>query len=192
MVADRVDSPDARFRRFGFEPDDTGLPESAAWPVLFYDALEEDRARRSKCKEVMAGSSMLLWSENPVDVHAPGGKQTTLKPNGGRVLLNGLDSAGAYRLSSADGEAMVVVRRDVMRADTEKAWVAPPTLNPPVDRESLWWACLVGFMCLLALSYRRPWCALISMLILFIGFWEPNWWGEKGTLSLLSMSQVCP
>ena len=135
---------------------------------------------------------MLLWSETPVDVHAPGGKQTTLKPNGGRVLLNGLDSAGAYRLSSADGEAMVVVRRDVMQADTEKACRAAYSQSP-VDRESLWWACLVGFMCLLALSYRRPWCALISMIILFIGFWGPNWWGVKGDVVVaVDVSAQCP
>ena len=72
-VVDVVRGTSGQTRRFGFEPDDTDLPKTAAWPVLFFDALNEDRARRARCLEITAGHATVIESAHDVILSYPEG-----------------------------------------------------------------------------------------------------------------------
>lgn len=98
IVVDQGSDPTGYSRRFGFDPADTDLTETAGWPVLFLDALDHDRAMRSPCRVHRADRPLLLAIDGPVEVRDPLGRTRRVEPRDGAALLDGLDARGLVEL----------------------------------------------------------------------------------------------
>jgi len=104
-VVDEGSGPLGRGVRFGFHPETSDLPETAGWPVLLFELVEAARLARSRCRIYEAGRAVVLALDEPLEIRTPGGETRHLEPEGGQLILNGLDTQGFYRLSSSKGVA---------------------------------------------------------------------------------------
>lgn len=145
VVADHRAGPAGAARRFGFAPEDSDLPGTAGWPVLFFDALEADRAARVPCRTHEAGRALLLAVDAPVTVTAPDGRRWSVAPRDGAALVTGLDAQGLHRLDGA-GTAWIAVEPPLERSEAPPS---PPVAAPATPPDPV----------------RRPWLALAAALL---------------------------
>jgi Mg-chelatase subunit ChlD len=164
VVADRTDGPAGAARRFGFDPADSDLPDTAAWPVLFAQALDEDRAARARCVPHEAGTPLRLAVDGPLRVTPPAGPARTLAPQGGAVLLDGLDQVGVYRLESGGREASVAVVPPTAASSPDEPDVVATAHAATVRRTPVLATALALLAAALVLGRRhrspRAWAAL--------------------------------
>jgi Mg-chelatase subunit ChlD len=137
VVADHRWGTTGAGRRFGFDPVDTDLTETAGWPVLFYEASLADQSARGRCQTHEGGQPLLLAVGATVTLEAPDGSQRVIEPQAGRVLVDGLDRAGHWRLRAGGVEATVAVRPpvgDPAVAEAGPVAMAPGPKGPPQTR----------------------------------------------------------
>ncbi len=184
VVADHREGLDGAARRFGFDPADTDLPDTAGWPVLFLDAVDADRAARARCRAHSAGRPLLLAASAPVTVHAPGGVRRTLAPADGRLVVDGLDTRGVHRLESMGRVAYVAVEPVLPEAlEPAPELASPERARDPSPRWAL--AVALGAMLialLLAARMRHPlaWLPLALAAVALAGLRAGA--GEDGTV----------
>lgn len=158
-VIDFVGGIDGAGVRFGFRLDDTDLPATAGWPVLFDGLLTRARRERSRCRVVEAGRSVLLASDEPAVVTGPHGGSRRFESFDGIVVVDGLDTIGIHRLEAAGIEAAIAVVRplelDILAADAsaDELRTAGPVRGPPVRRPFLVAAALI-LVCITLFSRR--------------------------------------
>ena len=175
VAADVHDGPEGRVRRFGFAPGDTDLHESAAWPALFYDAMNDDRARRSRCRTAIAGSTVILAAEQSVTMNGPSGQTRVLKPVDGQVIVDGLDEQGPYVLEYQGQKAFIAVQPYMM---APKAAVMPSGGIPQEIDLTPWLIltlCALAWVLLVMPKRGRLRMALAGCLILGILLYD---WGS--------------
>lgn len=147
VVADHTTGPHGATRRFGFDPADTDLVETAGWPVLWLDALDADRAARGRCVVHRASGPLLVASEALVEVVDPLGRRRVVEPRDGVAAIDGLDALGHATLTAAGVEVAVAVVPDAPVEATAPTAPIASTDRPPPPRR---WAWLIGAAALLA------------------------------------------
>ncbi|MCB9548926.1 MAG: VWA domain-containing protein [Myxococcales bacterium] len=182
-VVDRGEGPAGVGVRFGFLPEDTDLPDTAGWPVLFVDLLERDRS--GPCRVHAAGRPLLLQAEADVTVTGPAGESRTLPARGGRVVVDALDQQGLYTLASAGREAWVAVVPPLVTTPPAAAALSAPT-SPPAPRRQPWVLASLALLALVLVLSRRwatplAWPALV---LAGIALADPRPGGEPGQVVL--------
>lgn len=160
--------------RFGFEPEQSDLPESAAWPVLFEEILQRARGLHSRCRVHRAEARLVIDTApgQAVRLTSPQGQTRALRaPSSGRLALDGLDSQGHYRLESEGQTAWIAVVPSVGQAGSievperiEASLPPSPQGSPTLRRVFAGLAALL--LCgawALSRRWRSPW-ALLAVL----------------------------
>ncbi len=166
VVVDRRSGPEGAAIRLGFDPADSDLPATAAWPVLFYDALEHDRAERARCRVHEAGAPLRLATADPVEVTAPDGRTRAFPARDGAAVVDGLDAVGLYRLRAGGrGAAVAVVPPLVPPAAEPPAALEATAAGPPPVQRALSLGLALALLVAAALVGRRrrspaAWAAL--------------------------------
>ncbi|MEE2758122.1 MAG: VWA domain-containing protein [Myxococcota bacterium] len=165
-VVDMIRGPSGQTRRFGFSPDETDIPKTAAWPVLFFDALNHDRARRSRCLEISAGHATVLSSLNDVRLTYPDGRVKSLKTRDGLVVVPALDEQGVYTLESNGVVASLAVQQGQVKEG--RVVQMPSESVAEVDRRA--WQVLgilvALWIFLIPTGGRRRWLMLVIIILL--------------------------
>ena len=187
VVADAGQGLDGRFRRFGFWPAASDLPETAAWPVHLRDIARFDQRARVRCRAHAAGAALTLSVDAPLEWRRPDGRVTREASKDGLTTLDGLDEPGLHRLTSGDEIAWVAVNGEPA-ADagppSESEFVAPPTpLDAPVSGVG---AAVAVLLLLTAVGLGRrvrsalAWAAVLAAVA---GAFEPRVFpGAPGTI----------
>ncbi|MBV71248.1 MAG: hypothetical protein CMH52_07850 [Myxococcales bacterium] len=177
-VVDLIRGPSGQTRRFGFSPDETDIPKTAAWPVLFFDALNQDRERRSRCLEIRAGHATVLSSPDDVRLSHPGGRVTPLESRNGIVVVPALDEQGVYTLESKGISAYLAVQGGV--TDGRGVVQMPTDTVVEVDR-TVWQilGILIGlWIFLIPADGRRRWLMLVIVVLLGLSL-IPEFVGDR-------------
>ena len=77
--------------------------------VLFFDAIEDDRRARTRCRTHRAGQDLTILTRDDVVVEYGDGRTVKVPAVNGRAVVTGLDTAGRVRLASSGRQAEVVV-----------------------------------------------------------------------------------
>lgn len=160
VVVDRLRGPEGDTIRFGFDPADTDLPETAGWPVLFADLIDDARARQVRCRTHEAGTPFVvaLAPATVLAVRPPAGPTRSVTADArGLAVVDGLDQRGIYTLSASGGAA----------AEAALAVVSPPP-EAALDATSapLWDAAVDGGATDRAIAGFRRWIAGFAVLVL--------------------------
>jgi hypothetical protein len=94
---------DRRYLAWAFDPMETDLPLSVAFPVLVHNAMEHlAPASASLPGGISTGESPVLpWPEpGPAELVAPSGRRRPVKTAGGMLHLPAIDETGIWRLES--------------------------------------------------------------------------------------------
>lgn len=151
--------------RFGFDPADADLPETAGWPVLFEILLTRTRQEVARCRAVRAGQAITLQATAPVTIEGPTGSRV-VQPQAGRAVINGLDAQGLYTLTSAGATAWLAVTPTLQTAPPHQPALVTPPASPTPWRAPWGWAAvvlLVGAV-LLSKRARSPWAWIAPLL----------------------------
>lgn len=171
--------------RFGFTMDDTDLPTTAGWPVLFADLLEATRFDRARCRPHEAGGALLVQADGPVELTDPAGTRRTLTPTQGRLALDGLDRQGLYRLASGGVEATIAVVPTLSGQPTEAPALAAPAATPDPVRWPWMAAGLLGLLAAVFLGRRlRAPLAWLAPLLVGVALVAPRLGGAPGQVVL--------
>ncbi|MEE2789760.1 MAG: VWA domain-containing protein [Myxococcota bacterium] len=178
-VVDVLDGPSGRTRRFGFQPADTDLTQTAAWPVVFFDALEADRRARNRCRTHVAGQDLTVFSDREIQVTYDGGPQKTVRAVAGRAVVTGLDTSGWVRLAAGGRIADVVVVPDES-AEAQSAIEGVGAFTAGRVSRTLWLTCALGAVLLVGFvgGWARPWF-LLAAIALVLGH-APGYLGQLG------------
>ena len=180
-VIDRREGPAGGGVRFGFLPEDTDLPATAGWPVLFADLIEAQRWTRARCRTQVAGRSLVVQATAAVELVDPAGQVRSLTPVAGQVLVDGLDQQGRYHLRSAGVEATVAVVPPLATVAPE----TPPLAGPTVAAQPARWPWIAaGLLALasalvLARRVRAP-LGWLPLALAGVALFGPTWGGAPG------------
>ncbi|MCK6571838.1 VWA domain-containing protein [Myxococcota bacterium] len=132
-VVDSYEHGTGRTIRFGFQPADSDLPDTAVWPVFIARLLDDERTRRARCRVHEAGRPLSLAADGPVTVVGPDGTSRTVDPTGGVVHLDGLDAQGLVHLTSQGVRATLAVVPGTVSGEPEPP-VSPSVPGTPAPR----------------------------------------------------------
>lgn len=143
--------------RFGFDPADTDLPQTAGWPILFDALLTRTRAAASRCRTHRAGDPLVLRSAEPVRARGE-----TYPVVDGRVAIDGLDAQGLVELTAGGERAWIAVVPGLQTKPPGFTALEAPASTPTPAR--LPWVLAALVLWLISLGLSRRWATPVGWM----------------------------
>lgn len=174
VVVDRTTGLHGATRRFGFDPADTDLIETAGWPVLWLDALDADRSARGRCVIHRAGRPLRVAAHGPVAVLDPLGRRRVAEPHDGVAVIDGLDALGHATLTAGGVEVHVAVVPDASAEAIAPTEAIGAIERPPPPRRAGWFIAAALLLAAVALGGRRA-LAGVAAALAIAGLVDVRW-----------------
>ena len=144
--------------RFGFQPVDSDLPQTAGWPILFDALLTRTRVAASRCRAHRAGDRLVLRSGTAVTAHGQ-----TYDGVDGQVAIDGLDTQGLVELNSGGERAWLAVVPGIRTAPPAFVDLQAPAPAPKPGRMP--WILAALALWLASIGVSRRWTAPLAWVV---------------------------